>query len=72
MIEVGAVIRAARKQRKLSQEQLSRPLGMGRSTISGIETGKINEIGMRKVMALCTSLGLEIYVGEPRGKVNGE
>lgn len=65
--EMGAGIRHARKQKKLTQERLGRSLGMSRATISGIETGKINEIGIRKMMALLASLGLELYVG-PRRK----
>jgi transcriptional regulator with XRE-family HTH domain len=63
MDEIGVVIREGRKQRKLSQEQLGQLLGMSRATISGIETGKIREVGIRKVMALCATLGLELSVG---------
>lgn len=62
MIELGAKLREARLQRNLSQEELGAPLGMSRSTISGIETGKVTEVGIRKVMAICASLGLELYV----------
>jgi transcriptional regulator with XRE-family HTH domain len=66
MNEIGAFIRQARKQRKLSQEQLGRVLGMSRATISGVETGKVVELGIRKTMALCASLGLELSVGPRR------
>lgn len=66
MSEIGAALRDARKQRKLSQEQLGRLLGMSRATISGIETGKVAEVGIRKMMALCASLGLELYAGQRR------
>lgn len=66
MMEIGAAIRTARQQRNLSQEQLGKSLGMSRATISGIETGKINEVGLRKIMALCASLGLELYAEQRR------
>lgn len=66
MTEIGNAIKAARKRKKLSQEQLGDKLGMSRATISGIETGRIFEIGIRKVMAVCGSLGLELSVGECR------
>lgn len=66
MMEIGAVIRDARKQRKMSQEQLGNLLGMSRATISGIETGKIAEVGIRKMMALCASLGLELHAAQRR------
>lgn len=66
MNEIGTAIREARRQRKLSQEQLGRLLGMSRATISGIETGKVAEVGVRKLMALCAALGLEVSVGARR------
>jgi len=66
MIEIGEVIRRARKQAGLSQAMLGSMLGMSRATISGIETGKIVEVGIRKMMALCATLGLELSVGVKR------
>ena len=62
MNEIGAAVRAARTQRNLTQEQLGEMLGMSRATISGIETGKVIEVGIRKLMALCAEIGLEIAV----------
>jgi len=66
MNEIGGVIRASRKQRKLTQQQLGALLGMSRATISGIETGRIAEVGIRKMAALCSVLDLEITVGKRR------
>jgi transcriptional regulator with XRE-family HTH domain len=66
MFEIGAAIRAARTQRKLSQERVGKLLGMSRATISGIETGKVVEVGVRKLMALCAVVGLDVSVGERR------
>lgn len=66
MDEIGALVRQARTQRKLSQAQLGELLGMSRATISGIETGKVVEVGIRKMMALCASLGLELSIGPRR------
>jgi transcriptional regulator with XRE-family HTH domain len=60
MQTLGASIRAARKQRHLTQADLCVQVGMSRATLSGIENGTINEIGIRKVMALCSVLGLEL------------
>jgi HTH-type transcriptional regulator/antitoxin HipB len=66
MREIGLAIRDARKQRKLTQQQLGALLGMSRATISGIETGRIAEVGIRKMAALCSVLDLEITVGKRR------
>ncbi|MEN9864796.1 MAG: hypothetical protein RL748_386 [Pseudomonadota bacterium] len=60
--EIGSQICAARKRQKITQQQLAAQLGMSRATISGIENGSIGEIGIRKIMAICTFLGLELAV----------
>ncbi|CAK0779508.1 hypothetical protein CCP4SC76_6900024 [Gammaproteobacteria bacterium] len=66
MFEIGEILRATRKARPgASQEVVGGPLGMSRTTISRIENGTIPEIGIRKVMALCESLGLELVI-QPR------
>jgi len=60
--EMGLALKEARKQAKLSQEQLARPLGMSRATISALESGRCEEIGFAKLASLFAILGLEISV----------
>jgi HTH-type transcriptional regulator/antitoxin HipB len=62
--EIGKLIQKSRKNRKLSQQELASMLGMSRATISGIENNTIHEIGIRKIMALCSALNLELFVKE--------
>jgi transcriptional regulator with XRE-family HTH domain len=62
MQSLGEAIRAARKQRHLTQTDLSQQLGMSRATLSAIENGTVTEVGIRKVIALCSALGLELVV----------
>jgi HTH-type transcriptional regulator / antitoxin HipB len=62
--EIGQVICKARKGRKLSQDMLAKQLGMGRATISGIESGTVSEIGIRKILSMCAALGLELVAQE--------
>jgi transcriptional regulator with XRE-family HTH domain len=64
---IGTAIAAARRVTKQSQAELARSLGMSRATISGIENGTVQEIGVRKLMALCASIGLELTV-RPKGR----
>lgn len=58
--EIGKLIQQTRKQQQLTQTQLSTRLGISRATLSAIENGTINEIGIRKILALCNALGLEL------------
>lgn len=60
--EIGHIIASCRKDKKLTQQKLGNPLGMSRSTISGLENGTIPEIGIRKILSLCDALGLELIV----------
>lgn len=64
--EIGMHLRAARKRAGLSQAQLADPLGMSRSTVSAIESGRCAEIGAMKLFALLEMTGLELNVSEKR------
>jgi len=66
LTDIGSVIRQARKALKRPQSELARALGMSRATISAIENGTVGEIGIRKVMALCAALGLELSAAPKR------
>jgi HTH-type transcriptional regulator/antitoxin HipB len=59
---IGTAIATARRAAGRSQADLASSLGMSRATISAIENGTIQEIGVRKLMALCASVGLELVV----------
>jgi transcriptional regulator with XRE-family HTH domain len=63
---IGIAIRQARRSAPLSQAALAQSLGMSRATISGIENGTVREIGVRKLMAVCAALNLELAV-RPQG-----
>jgi transcriptional regulator with XRE-family HTH domain len=67
LLNIGAAIAAARHAAGRSQADLARGLGMSRATISGIENGTVQEIGVRKLMSLCASLGLEL-IARPKGR----
>ena len=60
--EIGTLIRETRKSKNITQASLAKQLGMSRASISGIENGTITEIGIRKIIALCDALGLELQV----------
>lgn len=60
--EIGPIIRQTRKSRGWIQQSLAAHLRMSRATISGIENGTIPEIGIRKIISICDSLGLELII----------
>ena len=60
--EIGQKLHEARKSLRRTQAEVAAPLGMSRATVSGIENGTVSEIGVRKLMALCASLGLALSV----------
>lgn len=64
MIELGQAILLRRKQLSLSQAQLAAANGMSRATISALENGRLAELGIRKVLAICATLGLAVELTE--------
>jgi transcriptional regulator with XRE-family HTH domain len=64
MIDLGQVVLARRKKLKMSQFALASANGMSRATISSLENGKLPELGIRKVLAICATLGLELELKE--------
>jgi len=62
LFEIGVHIRQERKKRRLTQAQLAGLLGMSRSTISQIENGTVQDIGVRKLIRILEILDLELRV----------
>lgn len=62
LFEIGEQIRKERKRRKLSQQTLANELGMSRTTIGLIESGTVQDIGVRKLIRILGYLGLELRV----------
>jgi HTH-type transcriptional regulator/antitoxin HipB len=66
--EIGSALRSARIASKRTQVELAQSLGMSRATVSAIENGTVSEIGVRKIIALATALGLELSIGPRRAR----
>ena len=64
--EIGAVIRARRKELGYTQEYISSIMGLSPRLIGEIERGR-KTVGIQKVMDLATGLGIDITVSV-RGK----
>ena len=59
--ELGQSIKNARKAQGLTQTQVSEAVAVSRKTLSSLETGKISDIGVRKLLALCAVLDLNFH-----------
>ena len=57
---IGSQIREARKGLGLTQAYLACELGISRTTLSLLESGMIQELGIRKVIRILDRLGLEL------------
>ncbi len=57
---IGAEILKARKQQKLTQAALAAELGISRASLSALESGKVPELGIRKVIGVCARLNLDL------------
>jgi transcriptional regulator with XRE-family HTH domain len=65
--EIGLLLKEARRRSRRTQSELAQPLGMSRATLSALEGGRCEEIGVRKLTALLEAVGLDLFVG-PRKK----
>ena len=68
LAEIGALFQAARRQHRRTQADLARELGMSRATLSALEGGRCDEIGVRKLTALLRTVGLDLFVAPRRGR----
>jgi HTH-type transcriptional regulator/antitoxin HipB len=68
LADLGPLLKRARTDANLSQQELAQPLGMSRATISALESGRCEEIGFSKLVALLESVGLEISVAPRKGR----
>lgn len=65
---IGAQLRAARRNGGLTQTQLASSLGMSRATISALESGRCEELGVSKLIRLLELVGLQLTVAPRRNR----
>lgn len=65
--ELGLEIKNLRKQRKYSQDEMESFSGTTKRTISKIENGFVDEVGIKKVEMILNLLGYELSI-RPKGR----
>ena len=59
---VGLEVARLRRERGLTQAQLSERSGIARSTIARLEVGQLSDFGVRKLLTLLASMGCALNV----------
>lgn len=62
--ELGDFVRRVRKAQGIRQQQMADDLGIARATLSGFETGRVADIGLRKVLKMLTYLNYDLQPNE--------
>ncbi|MFV0252110.1 MAG: helix-turn-helix domain-containing protein [Beutenbergiaceae bacterium] len=62
--ELGAIVRAARRERTLTQAELASTAGVSIRWLVALEAGKSDRVELGKVMATLRALGLQLLVGD--------
>ena len=62
MLNVGEKIRELRTERKMSQDELSKASGVNRTTISMIETDKVESVTTGTIAAIAEALGVSVRI----------
>jgi transcriptional regulator with XRE-family HTH domain len=65
--ELGQQIKKLRRENKWSQDDLEKYSGITKRTISKIENGFIDEVGIKKVETILDLLGMEFSL-RPKGR----
>jgi HTH-type transcriptional regulator/antitoxin HipB len=68
LLEIGLLLKEARKRSRRTQAELAQALGMSRATLSALEGGRCEELGVRKLTALLEAVGLDLVVGPRKAR----
>ena len=58
--ELGSKIKALRKEKKLTQEQLSKLCGISRVTLGKLERGEVSSVSIKTLDLMLSALSYEI------------
>ena len=64
---LGQALKKLRREKKWSQDTLEKYSGITKRTISKVENGFIEEVGIKKVAILLDLLGMELSI-RPKGR----
>jgi HTH-type transcriptional regulator / antitoxin HipB len=62
-LQLGQLLKAARKQRKLTQAQVAGRLGLSQNRVSHLELHP-DELSFKQLLGWCTAVGLQLHLAE--------
>lgn len=62
-LQLGQLLRAARKQRKLTQAEVAGRLGLSQNRVSHLELHP-DELSFKQLLGWCAAVGLELHLAE--------
>jgi HTH-type transcriptional regulator/antitoxin HipB len=62
-LQLGQLLKAARKRRKLTQVKVAARLGLSQNRVSYLEQHP-DELSFKQLLGWCTAVGLELRLGE--------
>lgn len=62
-LQLGQLLKAARKRRKLTQTKVAARLGLSQNRVSHLEQHP-DELSFKQLLGWCTAVGLELRLGE--------
>lgn len=63
-LQLGQLLKAARKRRKLTQATVAGRLGLSQNRVSYLELHP-DELSFKQLLSWCAAVGLELQLGEP-------
>ncbi|HDR9133241.1 helix-turn-helix domain-containing protein [Burkholderia vietnamiensis] len=70
LYEIGLAVAKRRAELDLTQAQLAKLAGLSRFTVNQLETGKVKDLGINKLIPLLSVLGIEL-TAKPRPEQKG-
>lgn len=61
-MEIGALIKQKRIQKDMKLEELAKRVGVSAATVSGWESGKIDDMKRSRIKALSDTLDIPVYI----------
>ena len=69
-LQLGQLLRAARKQRGLTQAEVGARLGLSQNRVSHLE-GHAEELSVKQLLTWCAVVGLELSLSQRQGTAPG-